>query len=339
MEGYRVLNGALRNSSRAGRQPLLHRVNGPGERGGVGAVDLHRVEAVQPQMLVEPFSAPLLLHGAALFDAATVEDHERCHEAAVFCPPPARRPVTATLLLESAVAEEHHQPLAGQGHVHVLQFGKAEIAALGQTACRIRADVAAQRRGGTPLCVDRVAIEIPGKAREAAFAAVVSLGVARRHVAHQKVAGIDARDAMALAHQPATRQPTERVRGQVADIGRHDVQRPTGMPLRRLLEILGSHLPAIGIDPVGIGHVNRQPHACHGQAVRRPERAIHRGCVARLAFGNQHLCEIVDSQLREIVVGDGAVAARPAGELGIRLAEHADALGDPGKLVVHVESP
>ena len=54
---------------------------------------------------------------------------------------------------------------------------------------------------------------------------------------------------------------------------------------------------------------------------------------------NQHLCEIVDSQLREIVVGDGAVAARPAGELGIRLAEHADALGDPGKLVVHVESP
>src|SRR5260221_8883729 len=33
----------------------------------------HRVEAVQPQMLVEPFSAPLLLHGAALFDARSEE--------------------------------------------------------------------------------------------------------------------------------------------------------------------------------------------------------------------------------------------------------------------------
>jgi hypothetical protein len=129
---YRVLEGTMRNPLRAGRQPFLHRVNGPGECGGVGAVDLHRVEAVQPQMLVEPFSAALLLHGAALFDAATVEDHERSHEAAVLCTPPARRPVAATLLLESAVAEEYHQPLAGQGHVHVLQFGKAEIAPLGQ---------------------------------------------------------------------------------------------------------------------------------------------------------------------------------------------------------------
>ena len=45
--------------------------------------------------------------------------------------PPTRRPVAAALLLERAIAEEHHQALAAQRHVHVLQFREAEITTLG----------------------------------------------------------------------------------------------------------------------------------------------------------------------------------------------------------------
>ena len=38
------------------------------------------------------------------------------------------------------------QPFAGQGHMHVLQFREAEVAALGETAGRVGIDVAAQGR-------------------------------------------------------------------------------------------------------------------------------------------------------------------------------------------------
>jgi hypothetical protein len=112
VQRHRVLDAPGRDGRRTGREPFFHGVHGPRERGRVRAVDLHRIESVQAQVLVEPLLAALLLHRAALLDAASVEDHERGDEAAVLGAPPARRPVAAALLLEGAVAEEHHQPLA-----------------------------------------------------------------------------------------------------------------------------------------------------------------------------------------------------------------------------------
>tara|TARA_R110000823_G_scaffold28365_2_gene82613 strand:+ start:308 stop:607 length:300 start_codon:yes stop_codon:yes gene_type:complete len=99
-------------------------------------------------MASEPFDAALLEQGGALLDAPAIGNHHRCHQAAVFCPPPAWRPVAAALFLEGTVAEKGHQPFAGQGHVHVFQLGKAEIASLVETAGGVDIDVAAQGGGG-----------------------------------------------------------------------------------------------------------------------------------------------------------------------------------------------
>ena len=94
-----------------------------------------------------------------LLDPAAIGNHDRQHRAAVLGPPPAWHPVAAPLLFGGAVREERHQRLTGQGHVCILQFGKAEIAALQDAAGGVGIHVAAQGRihgavGPLPVTVE-----------------------------------------------------------------------------------------------------------------------------------------------------------------------------------------
>ena len=100
------------------------------------------------QMASEPFDAALLEQGGTLVNAAAIGNHDGHYQTSVLATPPARCPIAAALFLEGTVAEKGHQPFAGQGHVHVFQLGKAEIASLVETAGGVDIDVAAQGGGG-----------------------------------------------------------------------------------------------------------------------------------------------------------------------------------------------
>jgi hypothetical protein len=178
--------------------------------------------------------------------------------------------------------------------------------------------------------VDRVAVEVAREACQPLFAAVVALGVAGCHVAHQQIDRIDAGHAMPLPHQPAARQARQRIGGEITDIGGYDVQRAAGMALGRFLEVLGHHLAPVGMDLVGVRHVHGQPHAGRRETIRGPQRAVDARRVACLAASDQHLREVVHAQLSLVVVHDGSEPARPAPDVGIGLVEEPHALGDPG---------
>ena len=259
----------------------------PGDGGRVTAVDDHRGEAVVAQVLGQPGRTALLHDLGALLDAPTVEDHHRNGQAAVLGAPPARRPVGAALLLERAVAEEGHQALARQRRVHVLQPGEAEVAALGNRAGGVRPGVAAQRHGGQALAIDGVGVEIADQARQPRLAAVVAPALGRRQVTGQRIDRLDGRHAVALPHQPAPGGAAQGIGQQVADEGRHHVQRAAGVALRRRLEVLGGKVGAGKVDAPRIGHVRHHAQRHAGQPVRRREQRMGRPGIGDAALGHQ----------------------------------------------------
>ena len=232
-----------------------------------------------------------------MLDAATIEDHDRRHMAAVLGAPPAGRPVAAPLLLESAVAQEGHQPLARQRDVDVLQLGEPEIAALGDATGCIGVDMTAKRGFRPPIGPDGIGIEIADETRQAGIAQVVSLRLDWQHVAHQQVDRLDACDAVALPHDPAPRMAGQRVRRQVAGVGRHHVERPTGMTLRRLLVLVGLQSGTVPPHPLGVGHVHCQPHGRRCEAVCGAQEAINVGWRSSPALRHQQLRQLEDAQL------------------------------------------
>src|SRR3546814_17363737 len=96
-------------------EALLGLHNGPSEGRRIAPVDGERIEAVEPQMIGEPFGAALLGDLRALLDPPAIEDHHGNGKAAIFREPPARRPLGAALFHASPVSQTEHNT-AGTEH-------------------------------------------------------------------------------------------------------------------------------------------------------------------------------------------------------------------------------
>jgi hypothetical protein len=101
-------------------------------------IDFDGVEAILNKVTLKP-SVPARGNLGPLLDGPPIEDHDRHDETAILRAPPARRPITAALLLECSVAEKRDQAL-----------GEAQIAALDHTASRVSRDIAAIGAEGRP---------------------------------------------------------------------------------------------------------------------------------------------------------------------------------------------
>ena len=96
------------DSGSRGFQTVFHGKNCPRKGRRVAAVEDDGIEIVQAQMFHQPGCATLLRQGRALINTPSIVDHNRCHQTAVGRKPPARRPVTAALLLKGTVTQESH---------------------------------------------------------------------------------------------------------------------------------------------------------------------------------------------------------------------------------------
>ena len=142
-------------------QAPFHLQDGPDEGRRVPAVECEGSEPVEPQVVYEPVHSSLLGHGCPLVDAPAVADHDGGYQPAVLSPPPAGRPVAASLLPEGAITEEDHQSFARQGHVNVLELGKSQIASLYQGAGGVGVDVASKGRVLPAIHSQDVGVEVP----------------------------------------------------------------------------------------------------------------------------------------------------------------------------------
>ncbi len=260
-------------------QALLHFPERTDEGGRVAPIEADRVEAATAQVQLEALQALVGTQLGALLDAPAIGDHHRQRRPAVLGPPPARDPVAAALFLGGAIGEERHQGLAGQWHVRVLQFGEAQVAAFGDTAGRMRVDMAAERRGRRAVGRLGVAIEVLQQAVQPFLAAGIGALLLRMQVAGKHVERIDGGHAVALAHQPAAGPAGQGVQCQVAGVGRDHVQGAAGMPLGLPLEIVGLQWLAIQADAPGVGHVRDDAQGAGGQPVEGAEQMVDAGQV------------------------------------------------------------
>src|SRR3546814_1429132 len=121
----------------------------------------------------------------------------------------------------------------------ILHLGKAQIAALGDRAGRVRPGMATKRDRCGPIGGDRIGIKVRGETREAGLASVIASLLRPRDIAGERVHRLDRGDAMALAHQPGARSGAQRVSGEISDERRNHVERPARMAFRRGLESIG----------------------------------------------------------------------------------------------------
>lgn len=232
--------GGITSFRRGGEpfQRLLRRQDRPGDCGRVTAIDDQRLEAVMAHILCQPSGTAFLDDLRALLDPASVEDHHRNRETAVLGSPPARCPIRAALLFERAVAQEGHQALSRQGHMHVLQCGEAQVSAFGDCPCGMGARMAAQRHRRFATRIDGVGIEVRTQTGQPSFATIVPSLLAWGHVPGQRVNRLDGRDAVSLPHQPSAGRASQRIGKQISHEGRHHVERSAGMSFRHRLEIM-----------------------------------------------------------------------------------------------------
>ena len=284
--GQRCRVAALRIGGE-GLQARLGFEDGPGDRRRITAVDDQRIETIEAQVLGHPGGTALLHDLRALLDAPAIEDHHRHRQPAILGPPPAWRPVRTALLLEGTVTEKGHQALARQRHVHVLQAGETKIAALAHRTGRVRPGMAAQRHGRHALGIDGVGVEIADQPGQPGRTAVIAALLGRRQVAGQGVDRLDGCHAVALPHQPATGRRTQGIGQQVADEGRHHVQRTAGVPFGNDLEVLGSQFTAVEVDAPRIGHVRHQAQGHAGQPVGTAQQLQPLRLVGQAAIGDQ----------------------------------------------------
>ena len=256
------------------QKPRLHHVDAPGNARGIAAIKANRLEAIELQVSLQPGFAALLVDLRALIDAAAIEDHDRRHQSRILGMPPTRRPVSAALFLERAVAEKGHQAFAGQGRVHIVQFGEAEIAAFLHAAGGVRIHVRTQRGFRLAIRAYRERVEIRCEAGQTFIVKPVARRVRVGQVADDHIERVDGRHAMALAHHPAARAAVQRVHGKVGGVGRHHVERAARVSLRIGFEVCRQQRFPIHAHATGVGHVHDQPHAGAGDAVRRHQPAI-----------------------------------------------------------------
>ena len=316
-------------NSGARLQARLHHVDAPRDAGRIAPVQRDRIKAVQSQVPVQPPLAALLGDLAALFDAAPVEDDDRADQSAVLGAPPAWRPVAATLFLERTVAEEGDQAFILERRMHVLQLGKAEIAAFHHAPGGVRIDVGAEGRRRRSVRIEGVGIEVAYEPAQPFAGAVVTFGVPVGHVANQHVQRVDGGHAVPLAHHPRAGDAIQGIHQQVAGVGGHHVEGPAGVAFRRGLEIIDLQGRAVGTNALAVGHVRHQPHAGAGDAVGRGEPLPCGAGIRRAAQGDQLVHHLADPELGKRVMSDHPVAGRPVGERGIGLPVGVGEFKDP----------
>src|SRR5262249_11102092 len=140
-------------------------------------------------------------------------------------------------LLEGAVGEEGHQPLARQRHMDVVELREAEVAPLDDAPGGAGVDVATERGGGGAGGGDLGGGEGLGGGGAPRGGGAVAPGVLGAGVAEEEVYGVYGGDAVALAHQPAAGDPGEGVAGEVAHVGGHHVEGAAGVALGVGLEV------------------------------------------------------------------------------------------------------
>ena len=255
----------------------------------ITSINDDRIEAVVAQVLGQPGSATFLHDLGALLDAPSVENHDRDGEAAVLGAPPARRPVRATLFLESAITEECHQAFSRQRRVHILQPGEPQIAAFGDRAGRVRPGMATQRYRGPTLLIDGIGVEVRDQTRQARLAAVVASTLGGGYIACQCVHRFDRGHAVPLPHEPAACRPGQRVGQQITHEGWHHVERAAGVAFGRLFEIIGAQWAAASVDAPGIGHMRHYAHGRAGHPVGCSQQRMGRGFVCYTPLRDQTL--------------------------------------------------
>src|SRR3546814_19873832 len=118
----------------------------------------------------------------------------------------------------------------------ILHLGKAQIAALGDRAGRVRPGMATKRDRCGPIGGDRIGITVRGETREAGLASVIASLLRPRDLAGELVPRLDRGDAMALAHQPGARSGAQRVSGELSYARRNHVERSPTLAFRRALD-------------------------------------------------------------------------------------------------------
>ena len=124
----------------------------------------------------------------------------------------------------------------------------------------MRVDVATQRHRRAAFGIDGVAVKVLTELTEPGVAERVAFGLRRFGVARQDVDRINCRHAVPLPHQPAAGGAGQRVGEQVANVGRHHVQRAAGVALGLGFEIALRERAAVQVDLTCVGHVRHLTH-------------------------------------------------------------------------------
>lgn len=84
--------------------------------------------------------------------------------------------------------------------------------------------VRTERRGGRPIGVKRVGVEVADEATQARVGTVVACRMGFSHVADQHVECIDRGNAVPLSHHPGAGHPVQRVHQEVPRVRGHHVE-------------------------------------------------------------------------------------------------------------------
>ena len=128
---------------------------------------------------------------------------------------------------------------------------------------------------------------------------------------------------MPLPHQPAAGGAGQRVGEQIADVGRHHVQRAAGVAFGCWLEIALREGAPVQVDLAGVGHMGDLTHGGVAQPVRRLEQ-LDRLIALAGALGGQGFKQRIDALAGQKVMLDDAEALAPVvqcvGHAGLRQA-------------------
>src|SRR3546814_14879592 len=103
----------------------------------------------------------------------------------------------------------------------ILHLGKAQIAALGDRAGRVRPGMATKRDRCGPIGGARIGIKVRGETREAGLASVIASLLPPRDIPGERVHRLDRADPMALAHPPGARFGAQPVSVAITDTTPH----------------------------------------------------------------------------------------------------------------------
>src|SRR5690606_8606780 len=220
---YRVAALTFQGGVAPDLQCLLHVKQSANKGSGVFAVKANGVKTVGGETFFKTFDAFTGAELGALFDSPAVGNHNRKRHTAIVGPPPAWNPVTATLLFRRAIGKKRHQRFAWQWHMGILKLGKAEIAALDNSACCVWVYMAAQWGCHGAVLYLPVAVQIGCQQRQA-IGSMISGALLGVQVSGQNIPSVHSGTTVALPHQPAARGTGQIVQSTVGSVGRHKGQ-------------------------------------------------------------------------------------------------------------------